>query len=113
MASFYDKERARFIRAELTRKERLYHSRTTDEIRAANQICRERKKKPACLDGKQAGVGARRNTAESRTERAGYRGIERVKFTMINIISLNALTQMPLYTLRTCTLAIYSTLDGN
>lgn len=31
------------------------NSHTTDKTRAANQICMERKKKPACLDGKQAG----------------------------------------------------------
>ena len=62
------------------RKRRLYHSRTTDEIRAANQICRERKKKPACSVVEQAGVNvARRTNAESRTERASYRVIERAK----------------------------------
>ena len=31
-----------------------------DETRAANLICRERKKKPACLEGEQAGVNAAR-----------------------------------------------------
>ena len=37
-----------------------------------------KKKKPACLEGKQAGVNiARRNTAESRTDKSSYRGIER------------------------------------
>ena len=61
-------------------KERLSHSLTTNETRAANLICRERKKKPACLDGKQAGVNiARRNTAESRTDRSSYRVIEKAK----------------------------------
>lgn len=39
---------------------RLSHSRTTDKTRAANLICRERKKKPACLEGEQAGVNAAR-----------------------------------------------------
>ena len=37
------------ISGETAKKERLYHSRTTDETRAVNLICRERKKKPACL----------------------------------------------------------------
>lgn len=43
------------VSSETIKKGRLYHSRTTDEIRAANLICRERKKKPACLGWKQAG----------------------------------------------------------
>ena len=35
------------------------------------------------------------------------------KDTMSNSISLNVLTRKPLYSLRTCTLAIYSTSDDN
>ena len=39
-----------------------------------------KKKEPACLEGKQAGVNvARRNTAESRTDRSSYRVIEKAK----------------------------------
>lgn len=50
-----------------------------DVFRAnAYQICQERKKKPACSDGKQAGVNvARRNTAESRTDRSSYRVMQK------------------------------------
>lgn len=67
------------------KKERLSHNHTTDETRAANLICRERKEKPACLDGKQTGVNiARRTNPESRSERSSYRVIERVKFYFIS-----------------------------
>ena len=52
-----------------------------------------KKKEPACLEGKQAGVNiARRNTAESRTDKSSYRGIERAKglFLILYLISIIA-----------------------
>ena len=60
---------------------------------------KRRKIKPACSVVEQAGVLRNRVIGLSRDR----------KDTMPNSISLNVLTRKPLYSLRTCTLAIYST----